>query len=69
MHPDLLQAIILAAIVRMPEANKRQLTSSVPARRERAEELLATSIMVAVPQRTWRADRRQICAKTITLDL
>jgi hypothetical protein len=51
MHPDLLQAIILAAIVRMPDANKRQLTSSVQTKRERAEELLATSIMVAVQQR------------------
>lgn len=48
MHPDLLQAIILAAIVKMPEATKRQLTSSVRAKRERAESLLATSIMVAV---------------------
>jgi hypothetical protein len=48
MHPDLLQAIILAAIVKMPEATKKQLTSSVPAKRERAESLLTASIMIAV---------------------
>lgn len=51
MHPDLLQAIILAAIVKMPDTAKRQLTASVRIKRERAEELLATSIMVAVLQR------------------
>lgn len=51
MHPDLLQAIILAAIIKMPDAIKKQLTSSVQTRRERAEELLATSIMVAVLHR------------------
>jgi len=48
MHPDLLQAIILAAIVKMPEATKKQLTSSVQAKRERAESLLAASVMIAV---------------------
>lgn len=51
MHPDLLQAIILAAIVKLPEVIKKQLTSSVPSRRERAEELLAASILVAIQQR------------------
>lgn len=51
MHPDLLQAIILAAIVRMPEATKKHLTSSVAARRERAEGLLAASVAVAIVQR------------------
>lgn len=51
MHPDLLQAIILAAIVKMPEATKKQLTSSVQTKRERAEGLLATSIMMAILQR------------------
>lgn len=48
MHPDLLQAIILAAIVKMPETTKKQLTSSVQAKRESAEGLLAASIMIAV---------------------
>jgi hypothetical protein len=51
MHPDLLQAIILAAIVKMPEATEKQLTSSVQAKRERAEGLIAANIMVAVFQR------------------
>jgi hypothetical protein len=51
MHPDLLQAIILAAIGKMPEATKKQLTSSVQAKRERAEGLLAASIAVAIQQR------------------
>lgn len=48
MHTDLLQDIILAAIVKMPEATKRQLTSSVQAKRERAEGMLAASITVAI---------------------
>lgn len=51
MHPDLLEAIILAAIVKMPDAPKKQLTSSVPVKRERAEGLLAASIMTAILQR------------------
>jgi hypothetical protein len=51
MHPDLLEAIILAAIVKMPEGTKKQLTSSVQAKRERAEGMLAASIMVAIRQR------------------
>lgn len=51
MHPDLLQAIVLAAIVKMPDTSKKQLTSSVQAKRERAESLLAASIMVAILQR------------------
>jgi hypothetical protein len=50
MHPDLLQAIILAAIVKMPEATKKQLTSSVQIRRERAEGMFAVSIMMAILQ-------------------
>lgn len=60
MHPDLLQAIILAAIVKMPDAAKRQLTASIQIKRERAEGLLATSIMVAVLQRRWCADHLQL---------
>lgn len=51
MHPDLLQAIILAAIVKMPDATKKQLTSSVQAKRERAEGMFAVSIMMAILQR------------------
>lgn len=51
MHPDLLHAIILAAIVKMPDATKKQLTSSVQAKRERAEGSRAASIMVAILQR------------------
>lgn len=51
MNPDLLQAIILAAIVKIPDANKKQLTSSVQAKREKAEGLLAASIMMAILQR------------------
>ena len=51
MHPDLLQAIILAAIVKMPEATKKQLTSSVQAKREKAEGWFAASIMLAILRR------------------
>lgn len=51
MHPDLLEAIILAAIVKMPHATKKQLMSSAQAEREKAEGLLAASIVMAVLQR------------------
>lgn len=51
LHPDLLHAIILAAVVKMPEATKKQLTSPVQAKRERAESSLAASIMMAILQR------------------
>lgn len=51
MHPDLSKAIVLAAIVKMPTHAKRQLVSAVPAKRERAEEVLAASIVVALAQR------------------
>lgn len=52
MHPELTKAIVLAAIVRLPANTKRQLVSQVREHRERAEELLATSIVVALSQRT-----------------
>jgi len=42
---------ILAAIMKIPEVTKRQLTSSVQAKRERAEGLLVTSFMAAFLQR------------------
>lgn len=51
MHPDLLEAIILAAFVKIPDATKKQLTSLVQAKREQAERLLAASIMMAILQR------------------
>jgi hypothetical protein len=51
VHPDLLQAIILAAIVKTPDATKKQLTSSVQAKREKAEGSLAASIMMAILKR------------------
>ena len=51
MQPELLQVIILAATVNFPEATKKQLTSSVQAKRERAEGLLATNIMVGIIHR------------------
>lgn len=51
MHPDLLQAIILAAIVKMPDGTKKQLTSSVQAKREQAEDLLAASVTLAILRR------------------
>lgn len=51
MHRDLLQAIILAAIVKIPDATKKQLTSSIQAKRERAEGMLAASIIMTILQR------------------
>lgn len=50
MHPDLLQAVILAAIVKVPDAIKKQLTSSVEAKRERAESMFVARIMLAILQ-------------------
>lgn len=46
MHPDLMNAIILAAITNTPDHAKRQLVSTVQQRRERAEEALAASTVV-----------------------
>lgn len=51
MHPDLLQAIILAAIIKIPDPTKKQLTSSVQAKREKPEGMLAASIAMAILQR------------------
>lgn len=51
MHPDLVRAIVLAAIVKLPEATKRQLVSKIPERREKAEDLVAAAIVVALAQR------------------
>lgn len=48
MHPDLVRAIVLAAIVKLPEATKRQLVSKIPGRREKAEDLVAAAIVVAL---------------------
>lgn len=51
MHSDLIHAIILAAIVKLPENTKRQLVSKVAERRDRAEDVIAASIVVALSQR------------------
>lgn len=51
MHPDLMHASILAAIVTLPENAKRQLVSKLPERRSRSEDIVAASIMVALAQR------------------
>ena len=51
VHPGLLQAIVLAAIVKLPDHAKRQLVSRVPERRQRAEEALAASVVLALAQR------------------
>ena len=52
MHPDLVKAIVLAAIARTPNHAKRQLVSTVRERRERAEEVLAASIVVELSRRS-----------------
>ena len=51
MHPDLMKAIVLAAIVKLPDNTKRQLVSKVRERRERSEDRLAASIVVALSRR------------------
>ena len=42
-HPDLLKAVVLAAIISMPDHSKRQLVSKIRERREKAEEALPPS--------------------------
>ena len=51
MHPDLMKAIELAAIIRMPDHSKRQLVSMVQQRREKAEDALAASVVVELSRR------------------
>ncbi|MDE0900927.1 MAG: hypothetical protein OSA41_04335 [Erythrobacter sp.] len=52
MHPDLIKAIALAAIVGTPNHTKRQLVSTVRERRECVVESLATIIVVELSRRT-----------------
>lgn len=51
LHPELVRAIILAALTKSPDGTKRGLVSTVPERRERVEEAIAVSIIVALAQR------------------
>ena len=51
-HPDLLQAVVLAAIVSTPDHSKRQLVSKVQERREKAEEALTARVVIALSQRS-----------------
>ena len=51
MHPDLTHAIVLAALAKLPQATKRSLTSKDAARRTKAEDVVAASIVVALAQR------------------
>ena len=52
LHPDLMKAIVLAAIAETPDHAKRKLVSTVRERRERAEEALAACIIVELSRRT-----------------
>jgi hypothetical protein len=52
MHSDLVRAVILAALARVPDSTKRRLVSTVPERREQAEDVVAASIVVALAQRS-----------------
>ncbi len=52
MHPDLMNAIVLAAIVKMPNHSKRQLVSTVQERREKAEDALAACVVVELSRRS-----------------
>jgi hypothetical protein len=51
MHPDLVHAIVLATLVKLPDGTKRRLTSKDTARRAKAEDAIAASIVVALAQR------------------
>lgn len=50
MHPDLVRAIVLAALVKVPDGTKRRLVSKVAERREQVEDVIAASIVVALAQ-------------------
>ena len=52
MHHDLMKAIVLAAIVKMPSHSKRQLVSTVRERREKAEDALAACVVVELSRRS-----------------
>ena len=52
VHPDLLRAVVLAAIVSTPDHYKRQLVSKVQKRREKAEEALTARLVIALLQRS-----------------
>lgn len=51
MHPDLVHAVVLAALARVPDGTKRKLASKVPEHRDRAEDTIAASIVVALAPR------------------
>ena len=51
MRPNLVHAIVLAALAKAPDGTKRRLVSAVPERREHAEDVIAASIVVALAQR------------------
>ena len=51
-HPDLLKAVVLAAIISMPDHSKRQRVSKIRERREKAEEALAAKLVIALSQRS-----------------
>lgn len=51
VYPDVMKAIVLAAITNMPNHAKRQLVSTVQDRRERAEEALVAGIPVELSRR------------------
>jgi cell division protein FtsL len=51
-HPDLLRAVVLAAIVITPDHSKRQLVSKKQERREKAKEALADRLVIALSQRS-----------------
>lgn len=52
MHPDLMKAIVLAAIAKTPDHTKRKLISTIRERRQPAEEVLAASIVVELSRRS-----------------
>ena len=49
-HPDLLKAVVLAAIVSMPDYSKRQLVSKMKERRANADKALAAKLVIALSQ-------------------
>ncbi|WP_158246649.1 MULTISPECIES: hypothetical protein [Erythrobacteraceae] len=51
-HPDLLKAVVLAAIVSMPDYSKRQLVSKMKERRANADKALAAKLVIALSQRS-----------------
>ena len=50
MRPDLIRTVVLATLAKVPDNVKQRLVSTLPVRREHAEDVIAASIGGALTQ-------------------